>query len=171
MEIQVTSQDLKKLGRDLKRAGQKDLQKEALKRMRAEVQPLVPEIRARIRQTPGGHSDRLRTTKARAARPRKLRDAEARGVQVKASLTGKYAGVRIRIDTRHLPDGDKNLFKYREGLISPWRSPTFGHGPWKVQRAHPTFYPTIRPHIPEVQAGVLKIVNDISERVMRSGGT
>lgn len=170
MEVSVTSRDLTQLGQDLRRAGQKDLTKEALRYLRKEVQPLVPQIRQQIRSIPSG-TDHLRSAKARAARPRTLRDATARGVQVKASLSGKYAGVRLRVDTRHFPDGEKNLPKYLEGTIPRWRSPSWGHDPWKTQRAHPYFFATIRPHVPQVQAGVMKIVNDISERVMRSGGT
>lgn len=168
MDVSVTSRDLAQLGRDLKRAGRTDLNKEALKRLRREVQPIVPEVRQRIRAIPSG-TDAGRSVKARAARPRRLRDATARGVQVKASLTGKYAGVRLRVDTRHFPDGEKNLSKYLEGTMPRWRSPNWGRDEWKVQRAHPYFFPTIRPHVPQVQAGVLKILNEYSGKL--GGGT
>lgn len=170
MEVSVTSRDLADLGRDLKRAGQKDLNKEAARLLRKEVQPIIPEIRQRIRSIPGGTED-LRSAKARSERPRRLRDATARGVQVKVSLSGKHAGVRLRVDTRHFPAGEKNLPKYLEGTMPRWRSPSWGHDPWKTQRAHPYFFPTIRPHVPQVQAGVMRIVSDISDRVMRGGGT
>ncbi|WP_141579656.1 hypothetical protein [Actinomadura sp. WMMA1423] len=168
MHVSVSSRDLARLGRDLQRAGRKDLKKEALKRMRRSVQPIAPEIKRAVKATPGGTSEG-RSVAARAARPRRLRDATARGVQVKASLTGKYAGVRLRVDTRHFPDGEKNLPKYLEGTLPRWRSPSWGHDPWKVQRAHPYFFVTIRPHIPAVQAEVAKVIKETMDEL--GGGT
>lgn len=167
--ITVSSHDLARLGRDLTRAGRKDLKKEALKRLRANVQPIVPEIKAKIRSIPGGTDDG-RSAKARAARPRRLRDATARGVQVKASLTGKYAGVRLRVDARHFPAEERNLPLYLEGVLPRWYSPSWGHDPRKVQRAHPYFYVTIRPHLPQVKAGVARVIEDISNE-LKGGGT
>lgn len=169
MQVSVTSRDLAELSRDLRRAGRKDLQREALKRMRAKVQPIVPQIQQAARATPGGTGD-LRSRKARADRPRRLRDAVARGVQVKASFSGKYAGVRLRVDPRHFPDGQKNLPKYMEGVIPRWRSPSWGHDPWKTQRPHPYFFSTIRPHLPAVQAELLKVFNEVSDE-LKGGGT
>src|SRR5688500_14996850 len=153
MHVSVTSRDLAQVGRDLRRAGRKDLKKEAMKRLRASVQPIVPEIRSAVKATPGGTGDQ-RSAKSRAARPRDLRDAIARGVQVKASLTGKYAGVRLRVDPRHFPDGEKNLAKYLGGTLPRWRSPLWGHDPWKTQRARPYFFVTIEPHLPQVRADI-----------------
>lgn len=164
MQVSVTSNDLNRLGRDLRAAGRKDLQKEALKRMRRRVQPIVPDIKRAVKATPGGTDD-LRSRKARATRPRRLRDATARGVQVKASLSGKYAGVRLRVDTRHFPDGEKHLPKYLEGTLSRWRSPSWGHDPWKTQRPHPYFFVTIRPHIPGVQADVAKVISETMDEL------
>ncbi|MFI0484889.1 hypothetical protein [Actinomadura sp. 9N215] len=168
MNVSVSSHDLARLGRDLQRAGRKDLKKEALMRMRRAVQPIVPEIQRAVRGTPGGTSD-LRSAQARAARPRRLRDATARGVQAKASLTGKYAGVRLRVDPRHFPDGEKHLSKYLEGTLPRWRSPSWGHDPWKTQRAHPYFFVTIRPHIPAVQAEVAKVIKEAMDELGGGG--
>lgn len=169
MQITVASKDLAQLGRDLQRAGKKDLKKETLKRLRQGVKPIVPEIRRAVKATPSG-GDKGRSTKARAARPRKLRDATARGVQAKVSLTGRYAGVRLRVDTRHFPDGEKNLPKYLEGVLPRWRSPSWGHDPWKTQRARPYFYKTIRPYIPRVQAEVMKVLQEVQDELARGGG-
>lgn len=164
MQVSVTSNDLNRLGRDLRAAGRKDLQKEALKRMRRKVEPIRPEIQRAVRATPGGTED-LRSRKARSERPRRLRDATARGVQVKASLSGRYAGVRLRVDPRHFPDGEKHLSKYLEGVLPRWRSPNWGRDQWKQQRARPYFFPTIRPHIPGVQTEVAKIISEIMDEI------
>lgn len=168
MDVSVTSDDLARLGRDLQRAGRKDLKKEALKRMRRKAQPIVPEIRSAVRATPGGTSDG-RSVAARAARPRRLRDATARGVQVKASLTGKYAGVRLRVDPRHFPDGERHLPKYLEGTLKRWRSKNWGRDEWKQQRAYPYFFVTIRPHVNGVQTEVLKIITETMEEIGGGG--
>lgn len=169
MDVSVTSRDLARLSQDLKRAGRKDLCKASMQGLRKTVQPIVPEIRRAVKATPGTTSDQ-RSAKARAARPRDLRDAVARGVQVKASLTGKFAGVRLRVDTRHLPDGEKNLAKYLEGTLPRWRSPSWGHDPWKTQRPHPYFFVTIRPHLPRVRAEIAKVLDDVSDELARGGG-
>lgn len=164
MHVSVTSNDLNRLGRDLKAAGRKDLQKEALKRMRRKVEPIRPEIQRAVRATPGG-TEHLRSKKARSERPRRLRDATARGVQVKASLSGKYAGVRLRVDPRHFPEGEKHLPKYLDGALPRWRSPNWGRDQWKQQRPHPYFFVTIRPHIPAVQAEVAKIIKETMDEI------
>lgn len=162
--VTIRSRDLERLGRDLRRSGQKDLQKEAMQRMRTSVRPIVPKVRQKVRQSPAGTGNQ-RSQKSVGERPRGLRDAIARGVQLKVSLSGKHAGVRLRVDPRHFPDGQKHLPKYREGVLKRWRSPTFGHDPWKVQRPEPYFFPVIRAEAPRVRADVLDIVNDITSRI------
>lgn len=165
MRVQVRSRDLAGLAEAFRREGRRDLGREILKEMRGEVRPIVPEVKAAIRGTPGG-TGHQRTEAARRDRPRGLRDAMARGVQVKAALTGPRAGVRIRIDTRHFPDDEKSLPKYREGIRGRWRSKNWGRG-WKTQRAHPVFFETIRPHVPEVQAAMHRIAADYRHRLYR----
>jgi len=170
MQFSVTSNELRKIGKDLKKSGQKDLQREMLKRMRTPVQKIVPDVRAAVRATPGttGHT---RSGISLAERPRSLRDSIARGVQVKSSLSGKYVGVRIRIDPRHLPRGSKKLPKYLEGTMAPWRHPTYGRRAtskdWQEQRSHPYFFPTIRQHVPQIQREVSEVVLDITRRITR----
>lgn len=166
MQFSVTSDDLRDMGRRMRQSGQKDLRREMLKRMRAPVQRLVPDVKSAVRSTPGSSAGE-RSRKSLAERPRSLRDAIARGVQVKSSLSGKYVGVRIRVDTRHLPDGSKALPQYLEGTRSRWRHPIYGHDPWVAQRSHPYFYPTIRAHVPAIQAQVAEIAMDISRQITR----
>lgn len=160
MQVEVQSSDLARVAKELRRAGRKDVLKEASARARAELRPVVGELRAAIRATPGGTGDQ-RSARARQARPRGLRDAEARGVQIKVNLSGRDVGIRIRIDTRHFPDGEKQLARYREGELPRWRSPNWGRDEWKQQRAYPVFYPTIRPHVPRLRAGMRRLVDDL----------
>lgn len=164
MQVTVSSTQLSDLARDLRRAGRKDVVKEAGQRMRALMKPLVPEVRAAYRAAPS-HTGRQRSVRAVAERPRGLRDAAARGVQIKVSFSGKFAGVRLRVDTRHFPDGQKHLVQYWEGTLPRWRSPNWGRDEWKTQPPHPVFYPTIRPHIPRVRAGLNDIADDMTRQL------
>lgn len=160
MEVTIRSSDLANLARDARRAGRRDLNREMTKRLRATVKPAVPAIRSAVRAIPGGTGDE-RSRAAQQARPRDLRDAIARGVQIKVSLSARFAGVRLRVDPRHFPDGDKNLPKYVEGTLVRWRSPNWGRDEWKQQRPHPYFFSTIRPYIPAVRSEMKKIMDEI----------
>jgi hypothetical protein len=164
MDVQIRRGDLQNLARDFRDAGRRDLGRDMLKALRAEVKPIVPQVRSAIRSSPSATGTQ-RSGKALEARPRGLRDAMARGVQMKASLTGIQAGVRLRIDARHFPDGEKHLPKYREGVMARWRAPSWGHDPWKTIQPVPRFYPTIRPHIPRVRAGVGRIYLEYVDRL------
>lgn len=164
MQVSVSSRELSDLARDLRRAGRRDVTKEAGKRARELLKPVVPEIRNAVRNTPGraGHQ---RSARAVADRPRGLRDATARGVQIKVSFSGQYAGVRLRVDTRHFPDGQKHLPKYLEGIYERWRSPNWGRDEWKQQQSHPFFYVTVRPHVPRVRAGMREIADGMADEL------
>lgn len=169
MEVTIRSSDLYDMGRAMRAAGRRDLAKEAGQRMRATLRPVVPEVRSAVRATPGG-TGHLRSARSRQERPRDLRDAVARGVQIKVSLSKNFAGVRLRVDTRHLPDGQKHLPQYLEGTLPRWRSKDWGReDEWKQQRAHPYFYPVVRRHIPRVQAELAAIVRDYTAQL--TGGS
>jgi hypothetical protein len=167
-EVTIRSSDLADLARDARRAGRRDLNREMTKRLRVTLKPAVPAVRAAVRATPGGTNEG-RSAAARAARPRDLRDAIARGVQIKVSLSSGYAGVRLRVDPRHFPDGQKNLPKYVEGTLNRWRSKNWGRDEWKTQRPHPFFFRTIQPYIPAVRAEMKAIVDDIQDQLTRGG--
>lgn len=163
MQVTVSSRELSDLARDLRRAGKRGVTTEAGRRMRRLVQPIVPEMRSAYHAVPSARSPR--SAKAVRDRPRGLRDATARGVQIKMSFSGKYAGVRIRVDPRHFPDKQKKLPKYLEGIIGTWRSPNWGRDDRKVQRPHPVFYPTIRRHAPRVRAGLRDVADYMTEQL------
>lgn len=156
---------LKRLAADLKKQGQGEARKAMSKRMRDTVKPIPPEMRRKIRALPS--SGEPRSEKAVQTRPRGLRDATARGVQIKVSLTGNHPGVRIRVDTRHFPQGQHALPKYLNGTIPRWRHPTYGHDPWVTQVAHEYFENTIAPHLPKVKAEMEKVMSDVADQLSR----
>lgn len=164
MQVGVSSRELSDLARTARRSGRSELTKEAAKQARKVLQPVVPEVRQAYKAVPS-YTGRQRSARAVAERPRGFRDAAARGVQIKVSFSGKFAGVRLRVDPRHFPDGQRHLIQYWEGLLPRWRSPNWGRDEWKQQPAHPTFYPTIRPHIPRVRAEMRTIADGMSDQL------
>lgn len=179
----MNTDGLSRFAHDMRRAGRADLNKQLLKAMRKELKPLVPEVRAAILSgpsnsapltTPSGRPSRRQGSAPRSAgsqdkRTRGLRDAEARGVQVKASLSGRFAGISIRIDPRHFPDGQKALPMYREGVKGPWRSPNWGREDWKTQAAHPAFFPTVERRAPAISARLIEEFTEAVHRATREG--
>jgi hypothetical protein len=168
MQMQVVSPDLERLVRDARRAGQRELIKDVSKGIRDELRPVVGEVRAKVRSQPS-RTGRQRSRKAVQERPRGLRDAVARGVQMKVNLSGRQIGVRLRVDPRHFPDGQKDVPQLLEGTRPRWRSRNWGRDEWKTQPPHPYFFDTVRPHVPRVQAAVLREFGKLA-REMAGGG-
>lgn len=166
MYVRVDHDGLARLARDLRRAGRRDVVRDLQKSLRTHIKPLVPEVRAAIRATSSkGHT---RSRRSVEARPLGLREAEARGVQIKVSLAGRNAGVGIRIDPRHFPEGSKQLPLLRETSgWKRWRSPNWGRNQWKAQHTAKAFYPTIIRHVPDIQR---KIKHDMEQLVARMVG-
>lgn len=166
MEARLAGADeLRELAKDLRAAGKGDLRKDMVKRLRATVQPIVPEMRRKIRSLPGGAD--TRSKKAKAARPRGLRDCTARGVQAKVSVAGPKVGVRIRVDPRLFPGGQKNLPRYLNGSLPRWRHETYGHEPVVTQKSHEYFGPVITPRRARVGAEVIKVLDDVRNQLAR----
>lgn len=184
MEVQIRSGDLPQVVRDIRRIDGAELVKHAAIGIRHELVPVVAEIKAKVDETPST-SARARTAKGRprahagrsrisvVERPRGLRDATARGVQMKVQLSAKRIDVRLRVDTRHFPRGSKTLPKYLEGMrgYEHWRSPSWGRRgarDWKEQPPHPYFFSTIQPHVPRVAARVVREFDDL-RRILMGG--
>lgn len=168
MEARLVHRDaLRTLARDLKAAGKGAVRKEMVKQSRATVQPIVPEMRRKIRSLPGAGNPDRRSKKAQELRPRGLHDATARGVQAKVSVAGPKVGVRIRIDPRLFPDGQKNLPRYLDGTLPRWRHETYGHEPWVTQKSHEFFESTIRPHRERVRDEMLKILDHARDELAK----
>lgn len=168
MQVEVLSPELTRLVRDTRQAGRRDLLKDVSAGIRAELRPVVGEIRQVVRAQPS-HAGVKRSRRSVQERPRGLRDAVARGVQMKVNLSGRQIGVRLRVDPRHFPDGQKDLPQLLEGTRPRWRSPNWGRDEWKTQHPHPYFFDTIRPHVPRVQAAVLREFDQLAREL--AGGS
>jgi hypothetical protein len=167
--------DLKRLAKDLKQASNaKELRKQFTKEVRGTLRPLVPAVRAAYLAAPsGGHAT---ASRARQAQP-DLRVLLAKATRVEVRLTGKQAGIRIRVDGRKMPSGLRSLPRYWEGERGTagrgrWRHPVYGRrrDPWVQQPSRRTFYPTVEPHLPQVAAAVNRAADTVRRKLERPGG-
>lgn len=134
--------------------------KQVLKRFRKELRtasrPLVPAVRASIRQIPSKRPYRADGLRGQMSR--------ATGVQVKT--TGKQASVIIRVDGRKMPPKAKAIQSYMEGLKKPWRHPVYGNREvWVQQEPHPYFYKVMRAAGPRARLAVNRVMDQTSRDI------
>ena len=141
------------LSTQLREAGNKTLMKSLRKRLNAVTKPIVAEVRAAAKATPGKGDGSLRASLARS-------------VQSKLSTSSKSASVSIKLSGARMPSGQRGLPALVEGL-RPWRHPTFGHDPWKKQAPHPFFYQTLKKNEQKVQSEVARVLDDVTNEITK----
>lgn len=177
MQVDVRTEDLRQLARDLRGKDNKALRAKMSKSMRAPLKDAQKAVRAKIRTIPSqggrssGHSARhghkLREGQNRSERFGTLRSRLAAAVNVKVN-TSRNVTVKIYMDVGKLPDDQRTLPWYVEGL-KPWRHPTYGHNPWVTQKAHPYFFATVRPYRERVQANMRQVLDELRAELTRGG--
>lgn len=151
-----TSKDLKRIAAELRRMDNKQLKAEFSKELRSAAKPLVPAVRQAIRQIP---SQRGYTADG-------LRGRLSRAVKLEVRTVGRQAGVRIRVDGRKMPDKQKSLQSYMEGVKPRWRHPVFGNKEvWVQQKPHPYFYKTVRPLGLASRVQVNKAIDRVAKKI------
>ncbi|MFJ4551098.1 hypothetical protein ACIP4X_18035 [Streptomyces sp. NPDC088817] len=128
-----TGKELKRIASELRRMNDPELKKRFSKELREAAKPMVPAVRKAIREIP---SKRRYTASG-------LRGRMSKAVKLEVRTSGKDAGVRIRVDGRKMPDKEKSLQSYMEGVKPRWRHPVFGHDVWVQQPAKPYFFKTV----------------------------
>lgn len=151
-EIQIRGgEQLERIIKALKDVGDGGLAKELKSELRKAARPMVPKVRAAIRQIPSKHDGTLRNQMAAAT-----------GSQFRSA--GAQAGITIKVDGRKMPDGKKALPAYMEGRKKPWRHPVYGNRDvWAAQPDHSFFFKTVEPMGRDVQ----KNMNAIAERIAK----
>ncbi|MEW2300280.1 hypothetical protein AB0958_09895 [Streptomyces sp. NPDC006655] len=149
-----TGRDLKRISRELRAMDDKEIKKRFRKELRAAAAPMVPAVRAAIRQIPSKRGYSADGLRARMAAATKL---EVRTV-------GKDAGVRIRVDGRKMPDKQKALQSYMEGL-KRWRHPVFGSDVWVQQKPHPYFFRTVDPMGARTRVKVITVIDQVAKDI------
>jgi len=149
------SGDLRRISRELRRMDDKELKKRFRKELRAAAAPLVPKVRASIRNIPSkqGYS------------PNGLRGALSKAVKLEVKTAGRQAGVAIRVDGRKMPSHMKSLPSMVEGK-KRWRHPVFGNrNNWVNQSSEPYFYHVVRVAGPASRRAVSKVLDGISRDI------
>ncbi|MEU0039103.1 hypothetical protein [Streptomyces sp. NPDC006333] len=155
--------ELKRISRELRSLGDRELKKRFSKELRAEAKPLVPAVKAAIRQVPS----------KRPYRSDGLRGRLAKAVKLEVKTSGRQAGVRIRMDGRKMPDKQGSLPRLVEGegvlrgrrVDTRWRHPVYGQDRWVQQPPKPFFYKTVRSLGPRSRVGVNRVLNQISRDI------
>lgn len=151
-----TGKDLKRIATELRKMDNKQLKKQFSKELRAAAKPMVPAVRQSIRNIPS----------SRGYSADGLRGRMSKAVKLEVKLTGKQAGVRIRVDGRKMPTHEKALQAYMEGLKKPWRHPVFGNREvWVKQDPNPYFYKVVRPMGLRTRANVNRAMTRVAKQI------
>jgi len=157
MDLRVSGgKELARISRELRTVGNgREIRKQLGKELRTAALPLVPAVRASIQAIPAatGQSSGLRSRLAKATR-------------LSVKTTGRTASIRILVDGRKMPDGERALPAYIEGTKPNWRHPVHGHkGTWVRQQAHPYFYKVVRPLGRKSRTAVIRTLDEISKKI------
>lgn len=134
-------------------AGGKKLARDLGKNLRAAAAPAVVDAKSAVRALP-------------AVNDVGLREAVASQISAQARMSGKSAGVAVKVGTRKDPRGFR--FAGRR-LNNPrgWRHPVFGTGTWVVQRGQRWFEPAVLAHREEYRAAVRAAMEEMAQRIAR----
>lgn len=151
-----TGRNLQRIAAELRRMDNKQLKLEFSREIRAAARPMVPAVKSAIHQIP---SKRGYTSSG-------LRGRMVKAVKLEARTTGRDAGVRIRVDGRKMPSGDKNLQSYMEGVKKPWRHPVFGNRDvWVTQPPKPYFFKTVDPMGQRTARDVNRAIDRVADKI------
>jgi hypothetical protein len=148
-----TSDDLRRVTRELRRMDSREVTKRFRKELRAAATPLVPVVRASIQSIPSRTGDGS------------LRAAMSKAVRVEVRTTGRQAGIAIRVDGRKMPAHMKSLPSMVEGK-KRWRHPVFGNRQvWVQQPSKPYFYKVVRPAGASSRRAVNRVLDGITQDI------
>lgn len=167
----------------LKTAGAGQLRREMTKQMRTAAHPAIDAAQDNIRDVDsqgvrgrGGQQRREYTlersksqserVKKRAAEGRGLRATIARAVRLTSQSTGSNASVRIEVNSKLLPNDQRELPFYINA--GQWRHPVFGNRhSWVTQTATPRgwFDRAMRAHGGRVRQGARSALASINRKI------
>jgi hypothetical protein len=148
--------DLTRIVRELRAMDDREVLKRFRKELRIAAKPVIPAVRASIRQIP---SKRPFTADG-------LRGQMSRATTLQLKTAGKQASAVLRVDGRRMPPQARAVQSYMEGLKSPWRHPVYGNREvWVKQEPHPYFYKVMRVAGPRARLAVNRIMDGISRDI------
>jgi hypothetical protein len=133
----------------------RELKKRFRKELTLAAGPVVPAVRSAIAAIPvtgtGGSTG--------------LRGRLQKATRLQVRTVGRQAGVRVLVDPKRMPDGQKSLPALMEGL-RPWRKPVFGNRDvWVTQPFHRYFFPTVRVLGIRGRIAMAKVVSGITRDI------
>jgi hypothetical protein len=162
-----TGGDLRAVSIALRHAGDgREIRKQFSRELRNAAAPLVPAVRRSVMAIP------VKGVPKSASYPEGpgLRARIARATRLQLRLTGRIAGVRIFVDPRRMPMGQKALQNELEGL-KRWRHPVFGDsGVWVQQEPHPYFFPALRTLGPKATIATQLMIRKITQEITLGKG-
>jgi hypothetical protein len=148
--------DLTRIVRELKQMDDREVLKRFRKELRQAARPLVPMVRASIRQIP--------STRPYSADG--LRGQLSKATRTEVKTAGRQAAVAIRVDGRKMPNRSRSVQAYMEGTKAPWRHPVFGNTEvWVRQEPRPYFYKVMRAAGPRARLAVNRVMDQISRDI------
>lgn len=146
--------DLRRVSAELRRMGDGELLRAYRKAIRASAAPMVPAVRASIARIPakGPGSTGLRRRLSKATR-------------LISRTTGRWAGVRVLVDPKKMPDHEKSLPEMMEGT-KRWRHPVFGDkARWVTQEPHPYFFRVVEPLAARSRVAVAEATAEVTRQI------
>lgn len=155
----IGGEDLRRVSLELRRMGTEggELRKRMRSSIRASAAPMVPAVRASIAAIPAPseyHSG--------------LRRRLQRATKLRVKLAGPNASVRILVDPKLMPDGEKSIPQLMEG-VRKWRHPVFQAGTrdvWVTQTPHPYFFKVVQPLGVKSRIEMAVMVRETSREVL-----
>lgn len=165
IDVEVSSDDLVDAIRALRGMEDgKEIRKAMRRNIASAAKPMVPAIRAKVKSLP---SKGLKGSRQRQAQPG-LRASVARAVRLQVQMSGRFAGVTVRVDPKKMPPGMRNLPGYLEGTapFQRWRHPVFGDADRYVsQQPRPYFYAIADRYEEPVRRAVADVVDTIQNQI------
>jgi hypothetical protein len=162
VQIRVeTGDDLRRVSRGLALlADGKELRKRFVKEVRAEVQPVLREVKAAYRAAPSQNQPNPRGRGD-------LRPILARATTLSVRTAGRNAGVTLRVDGRRMGPQMGGIPAMYEGRRR-WRHPVFGNRlAWVRQDSNPTFERIVPARAPAVGRRVQALADGLARDVVK----
>jgi hypothetical protein len=149
---------------ELRRQDNLAVTRQMRRELAATARPFVPRIRAAILNIPSGGGVPYR-------QPPGLRARIADCVQTWATggtQDSPVVRVGVEVNSALMPDGQKSLPLYMDGVKPRWRHPLFGDTEhWYAQgnAPHPYFYASVGPLGPASRVAIERVAEDIKRQI------
>jgi hypothetical protein len=128
-------------------------------RLRQTAAPLLPRVRAAIMNIPSKGTSPYH-------RPPGLRLRIADCVEAWTRINGTQVQVGIAVNGSKMPDGQKALPLYMDGVKTPWRYPVYGdQSNWAVRAPHPYFAQAVSWYGPASLRTLESVANEITRKI------